>query len=42
MGKWTTGLVFLCTMGLMGIGCTYDFWTMNDQITVINARHAVD
>jgi TM2 domain-containing membrane protein YozV len=37
MGKWITGLIYLCTGGLLGIGYIYDFWTLNDQITVINS-----
>ncbi len=36
MGKWITGLVYLCTVGLFGLGYIYDFWTLNDQITLIN------
>jgi TM2 domain-containing membrane protein YozV len=36
MGKWITGIVYLLTAGLIGIGYLYDFWTLNDQITVIN------
>jgi len=38
MGKWVTGIIYLCTAGLLGIGYLYDFWTLNDQITVVNAR----
>lgn len=37
MGKWITGIVFLLTAGLFGLGYLYDFWTLNDQITVIHA-----
>ena len=37
MGKWFTGIVYLCTLGLAGIGYLYDFWTLNDQITKVNA-----
>ena len=37
MGKWITGIVYLCTAGLLGIGYLYDFWTLNDQITVLHA-----
>jgi TM2 domain-containing membrane protein YozV len=37
LGKWVTGIVYLCTAGLLGLGYLYDFWTLNDQITVINA-----
>lgn len=36
MGKWVTGLIYLCTFGLFGIGYIYDFWTLNDQISLIN------
>jgi len=36
MGKWVTGIIYLCTAGLLGIGYLYDFWTLNDQITVVN------
>lgn len=37
MSKWLTGILYLLTAGLFGIGYLYDFWTLNDQITVINA-----
>ena len=37
MGKWVTGIIYLCTAGLLGLGYLYDFWTLNDQITVVNA-----
>ena len=36
MGKWLTGILYLCTVGLLGVGYIYDMWTLNDQITVIN------
>jgi TM2 domain-containing membrane protein YozV len=36
MGKWLTGVVYLFTFGLFGIGYIYDFWTLNDQISLIN------
>ena len=36
MGKWVTGLVYLCTGGLFLVGYIYDFWTLNDQISLIN------
>jgi TM2 domain-containing membrane protein YozV len=36
MGKWITGLIYLCTAGLLGIGYIYDFWTLNDQISLLN------
>jgi len=37
MGKWISGILYLCTAGLLGIGIIYDFWTLNDQITLVNA-----
>lgn len=36
MGKWVTGIIYLCTFGLFGIGYIYDFWTLNDQISLLN------
>ncbi len=36
MGKWLTGLLYLCTAGLFGFGYLYDLWTLNDQISLIN------
>ena len=38
MGKWITGIIYLLTAGLVGFGYLYDFWTLNDQITLINAK----
>jgi TM2 domain-containing membrane protein YozV len=37
LGKWITGLIYLCTGGLVGLGYLYDLWTLNDQISLINA-----
>jgi len=33
-----TGLPCLPTGGLFGIGILYDFWTLNEQIDLENAR----
>ena len=38
MGKWISGLLYLVTAGFLGIGIIYDFWTLNDQITLINSQ----
>ncbi|MDW7771702.1 MAG: TM2 domain-containing protein [Desulfobulbaceae bacterium] len=38
MGKWLTGILYLLTLGLLGLGYIYDLWTLNDQITLINGR----
>jgi TM2 domain-containing membrane protein YozV len=32
MGKWITGLIYLFTCGLFGLGVLYDYWTLNGQI----------
>ena len=34
MGKWITGLIYLCSAGLFGLGILYDFLTLNEQITI--------
>ena len=36
MGKWFTGLVFLLTGGLFGVGYLYDLWTLNGQVDNVN------
>jgi len=38
LGKWPTGLLYLLTGGLLGIGVIYDFWTLNDQVSLENGR----
>ena len=39
MGKWISGLIYLCTLGLFGLGYIYDFWTLNDQISLVNGTN---
>jgi len=36
IGKWLTGILYLCTGGLFGFGVLYDFWTLNTQISERN------
>jgi TM2 domain-containing membrane protein YozV len=37
LGKWLSGLLWLFTGGLLMIGVAYDFWTLNDQVTIRNS-----
>jgi TM2 domain-containing membrane protein YozV len=39
MGKWITGILYLCSAGIFGIGYIYDYWTLNDQITALNSSN---
>jgi TM2 domain-containing membrane protein YozV len=36
LGKIGTGLLWLCTLGLFGLGYLYDYWTLNRQISELN------
>ncbi|MBQ46869.1 MAG: hypothetical protein CMP10_05190 [Zetaproteobacteria bacterium] len=36
MGKWLTGIIYLCTGGLLGLGVLYDFFTLNEQVDLQN------
>ena len=38
MGKWVTGILYLLSGGIFGIGYLYDLWTLNDQVSLINSR----
>jgi len=38
MGKWISGLLYLFTGGAFGLGVLYDFWTLNDQISMENRK----
>ncbi|MBA3006021.1 MAG: TM2 domain-containing protein [Proteobacteria bacterium] len=36
MGKWISGIIYLLTGGIFGLGYIYDFWTLNNQISLLN------
>lgn len=38
LGKWITGIIYLFTLGLFGLGVIYDFWTLNEQIALKNSE----
>lgn len=38
MGKVLTGLLWLVTGGLLGIGWLYDMWTLNEQVDELNSK----
>lgn len=38
LGKVWTGLLWLLSGGLFGLGYLYDLWTLNGQIDEANAR----
>ncbi|BDX20288.1 NINE protein [Halopseudomonas aestusnigri] len=38
MGKWVTAIIYFFTGGLFLIGVLYDYWTLNEQISVENMR----
>ena len=37
MGKWLTGIIYLLTGGILGLGYLYDLCTLNDQISLLNS-----
>lgn len=38
LGKWVTGIIYLVSGGLLGIGWLYDLCTLNQQISDINTK----
>lgn len=39
MGKWISGLLWLLTVGLFGLGWLFDLWTLNEQVDAINRQY---
>jgi TM2 domain-containing membrane protein YozV len=40
LGKWLTGILYLLTAGLLGLGYLYDYWTLNGQVDQLNRERA--
>jgi len=40
MRKWFTGILYLLTAGLVGLGYLYDYWTLNGQVDQLNRQRA--
>jgi len=38
LGKWITGIIWMFTGGLFFIGYLFDLWTLNEQVSLANAR----
>lgn len=36
LGKWLTGIIYLLTGALLGLGFLYDMWTLNEQVSEKN------
>lgn len=41
LGKIWTGLLYLCTFGLLTFGWAYDFWKMNEMVSENNRSYPV-
>jgi len=39
-GKVGTGIIYLLTFGLCFVGIIYDYWTLNEQISTVNAERS--
>ena len=39
MGKWFSGIVYMFTAGLFGLGILWDFLTLNEQLSNVNTDY---
>ena len=39
MGKWITGLLYMVSGGLLGLGILWDFLTLNEQLSDVNSDY---
>ena len=37
-GKWISGILYLLTAGFFTVGIIYDFWNLNEQISLVNTE----
>lgn len=42
MGKWITGLIWLLTGSLIGLGFIYDLLSLNEQVDEINGQYLIE
>ena len=42
MGKWISAIIYLCTLGIFGLGILYDIWSLNDQVEEINDEESYE
>ena len=40
LGKWISGILYLFTFGFVGLGVIYDFWALNDQVSIKNSANS--
>jgi TM2 domain-containing membrane protein YozV len=40
LGKWLSGILWLASFGLFGVGYLYDYWTLNRQVDERNLTRA--
>jgi TM2 domain-containing membrane protein YozV len=38
LGKYFTGIIWLLTGGFFTLGVIYDYWTLNEQISLVNRQ----
>ena len=39
MGKWLSGILYLLTGAVFGLGYLYDLWTLNEQVSLLNSEN---
>ncbi len=39
MGKWFTGIIYMFSAGLFGLGILWDFLTLNEQLSDVNSDY---